>query len=129
MATAKTSKTAIVDIQAIVNASAQVQALKEEQATKVKDLNIWLQNVQKEIKAQTDKEKQQLLIRQYNAELTQRRVQIAENYQTKLKTIGDNITKTITKEAKKKGYELVLAKNIVIYGGVDITKDIAKIIK
>ena len=54
-----TNNIAVVDVQAIVNSSAQVKALKEEQATKVKELNLWLQNAQNEVNAEQDKEKQQ----------------------------------------------------------------------
>ncbi len=58
-----------------------------------------------------------------------KRRDIALQYQQELKTVSDNISQTVAKEAEKKGYSMVIAKNIVICGGVDITEHVAKIIK
>ena len=124
-----TNNIAVVDVQAIVNSTAQVKALKEEQATKVKELNSWLQNAQNEVNAEQDKEKQQALLQKYNAEFALKRRDVALQYQQELKTVSDNISQTVAKEAEKKGYSMVIAKNIVVYGGIDITEDIAKIVK
>ena len=124
-----TDKIAVVDVQAVVENSAQVKALKEEQTTKIKELNSWLQNAQNEVNAEQDKEKQQALLQKYNAEFALKKRDIALTYQQELKTVSDNISQTVAKEAEKKGYSMVIAKNIVIYGGVDITEDIAKIVK
>ena len=120
---------AVVDVQTIVNVSSEVRALKEEQAIKNQELNEWLQKAQNEVNAEQDKVKQQALLQKYNAEFTLKRREIAINYQEKLKVVSDNIEQTIAKEAKAKGYQLVLAKNVTIYGGTDITEDIIKIIK
>lgn len=128
-AKSNTNNIAVVDIQTVVNASAQVKALKEEQATKVKELNLWLQSAQNEVNTEQDKEKQQALLQKYNAEFALKRRDIALQYQQELKTVSDNISQTVAKEAEKKGYSMVIAKNIVVYGGVDITENIAKIIK
>lgn len=124
-----TNNIAVVDVQAIVNSSAQVKALKEEQATKVKELNLWLQNAQNEVNTEQDKEKQQALLQKYNAEFALKKRDIALQYQQELKTVSDNISQTVAKEAEKKGFSIVIAKNIVICGGVDITEHVAKIIK
>ena len=123
------SNIAVVDVQAIVNSSVQVKALKEAQAAKVSELNAWLQNAQNEVNAEQDKERQQALLQKYNAEFALKRRDAALQYQQELKTVSDNISQTVAAEAKKKGYSMVIAKNIVVYGGVDITEDIAKIIK
>ena len=120
---------AVVDVQAIVNSSAQVKALKEEQATKVKELNLWLQNAQNEVNAEQDKERQQALLQKYNAEFALKRRDIALQYQQELQIVSNNISQTIAEEAVKKGYSMVVAKNLVIYCGLDITEDIAKIVK
>ena len=120
---------AVVDVQAVVNSSAQVKALKEAQTKKVQELNLWLQNAQNEVNAEQDKERQQALLQKYNAEFALKKRDIALQYQQELKTVSDNISQTVAKEAEKKGYSMVIAKNIVVYGGVDITENIAKIIK
>ena len=120
---------AVVDVQAIVNSSAQVKSLREAQSSKVNELNIWLQNAQNEVNAEQDKERQQALLQNYNAEFALKRRDIALQYQQELKAISNSISQTVETEAKKKGYSMVIAKNIVIYGGVDITEDIAKMVK
>lgn len=124
-----TNNIAVVDVQTIVNSSAQVKALREAQAAKVNELNLWLQNAQNEVNAEQDKERQQALLQKYNAEFALKRRDIALQYQQELKIVSDNISQTVAKEAEKKGYSMVIAKNIVICGGVDITEHVAKIIK
>lgn len=124
-----TSKIAVVDVQAIVSASEQVKTLKEEQAIKTKELNQWLQAAQNEVNTEQDKVRQQALLQKYNAEFDLKRRDIIIQYQEKLKVVSDNITRAVASGAEKKGYSMVIAKNIVIYGGDDITEDIAKIVK
>lgn len=124
-----TNNIAVVDVQSIVNSSAQVKALKEAQTKKVQELNLWLQNAQNEVNAEQDKERQQALLQKYNAEFALKRRDIALQYQQELQIVSNNISQTIAEEAVKKGYSMVIAKNIVVYGGVDITEDIAKIVK
>ncbi|MBR2273860.1 MAG: OmpH family outer membrane protein [Alphaproteobacteria bacterium] len=124
-----TNNIAVVDVQAIVNSSAQVKALKEAQANKIKELNLWLQNAQNEENAEHDKERQQALLQKYNAEFALKRRDIALQYQQELQAVSSNISQTVAAEAEKKGYSMVIAKNIVICGGVDITEHVAKIIK
>lgn len=120
---------AVVDVQAIVSVSSEVRSLKEEQALKTQELNQWLQKAQNEVNTEQDKIKQQALLQKYNAEFTLKQREIAVNYQEKLKVVCGNIEHTIAEEAKAKGYQLVLAKNVTIYGGKDITEDVIKIIK
>ena len=124
-----TSNIAVIDVQAIVNSSAQVKALREAQAAKINELNLWLRNAQNEVNAEQDKERQQALLQKYNAEFALKRRDITLQYQQELKTVSDNISQTVAAEAEKKGYSMVIAKNIVICGGVDITEHVAKIIK
>ena len=124
-----TNNNAVLDVQAIVNSSAQVKALKEAQANKIKELNLWLQNAQNEVNAEHDKERQQALLQKYYAEFALKRRDIALQYQQELQAVSSNISQTVAAEAEKKGYSMVIAKNIVICGGVDITEHVAKIIK
>ena len=88
-----------------------------------------LQNAQNEVNTEQDKEKQQALLQKYNAEFVLKKRDIALQYQQELKIVSENITQTVADEAKKKGFSMVIAKSIVIYGGEDITEEIAKIVK
>ncbi|MEE6206860.1 MAG: OmpH family outer membrane protein [Alphaproteobacteria bacterium] len=122
-------KIAVVDVQAVVENSAQVKALKEEQLTKTKDLDAWLKNAQAEVKAEADKAKQEALLQKYNAEFAQKRAELAQQYQEKLKVISESISQTVGEYAQNSGYSLVLSKHITLFGGIDITEEIAKIVK
>ena len=52
-----------------------------------------------------------------------------KDYAEKLKNIDKSISKKIEDEAKAKGYEIVLSKGIVLFGGKDITNEIIKAVK
>ncbi len=124
------TKVAVVDIQAVVNKSAQVQALKKEQQIKMQELEKWLQTVRADVEKQQTKEGKEKLIKKYDSEFAKKKEVIAKNYQTKLMAIDKSITETIVNNAKTNGYDLVLSKQgAVLYGGIDITKDLMKSVK
>ena len=123
-------KVAVVDIQAVVSKSAQVQALKKEQQTKIQDLEKWLKTAKEDVEKQQTKEGKEKLIKKYDAEFAKKQETIKSNYAKKLQAIDKSITGTIVNEAKAKGYDLVLSKQgAVLYGGLDITNDLLKVVK
>ena len=120
---------AVVDVQAVVSKSAQVQALKKEQQTKMQDLEKWLKTVRADVEKQQTKEGQEKLLKKYNSEFAKKKEAIAKDYKEKLQAIDKNITETITTTAKAKGYNMVISKSMVIMGGDDITAEIQKVVK
>jgi len=122
-------KIAVVDVNQVVLKSGQVQALKKEQATKTAELQKWLQGVKADIEKQQTLEGKEKLAKKYDAEFVKKKEAIAKNYQTKLQAIDKSITATIQNTAKTQGYDIVLAKSLVLYGGEDITAAIAKAVK
>lgn len=121
---------AVVDIQAVVNKSAQVQALKKEQQTKMQELDKWLKTAQADVEKQKTQEGKEKLLKKYNSDFEKKKADIAKNYQTKLQTIDKSISETIANEAKLKGYDMVITKQgAVLYGGLDITNDLMKVVK
>ena len=62
---AATQNIAVVDVQAIVNKSAQVQSLKKEQQTKIADLEKWLKTAQEDVAKQQSKEGKEKLLKKY----------------------------------------------------------------
>ena len=50
-------------------------------------------------------------------------------YNTKLKQIDTNIKSIVVTKAKEMKYNLVLPKSIVLFGGDDITDEVAKSVK
>lgn len=124
------TKIAVVDVQALVNKSAQVQALKKENEAKAKDLQKWIKTAQADIQKQQTKEGKEKLTKKYDSELKKKQEANKKEYARKLKDIDKSITTTIVNEAKAKGYDLVISKQgDVLYGGLDITKDLMKVVQ
>ena len=122
-------KIAVIDVQAVVSKSAQVQALKKEQQKKTQDLNKWLKTARADVEKQKTEEDKEKLLKKYNTEFEKKKTDMAKNYQTKLQAIDKSITETISTTAKAKGYDMVITKGVVIYGGEDITADVQKAVK
>ena len=123
------SKIAVVDVQAVVSKSAQVQALKKEQQTKIQDLEKWLKTAQTDVEKQKTQEGKEKLLKKYNTEFAKKKETIAKDYQARLQAVDKSITETISATARAKGYNMVISKGVVIFGGDDITTDVAKVVK
>ncbi len=122
-------KIAVVDVMSIINNSQDVATLRQNHAVRSQELSQWLQLAQAEVNNQTDAQTKQNLFQKYNAEFAQRRNLVNQMYQQELATVDQNISKTIIDEANKLGYNMVLAKNVVVCGGDDITDEVRKLIK
>lgn len=120
---------AVVDVQAVVAKSAQVQALKKEQSQKVEELQKWLKVVRADIEKQKTEEGKAKLVKKYDAEYVKKQEAIRKNYAEKLQAIDKSINATIAEQAKAKGYTMIISKGVVIYGGDDITADVIKVVK
>ena len=122
-------KIAVVDVQAVVAKSAQVQALKKEQQTKMQDLEKWLKTAQADVEKQKTKEGKEKLLKKYNSEFAKKKEAIAKDYASKLKAVDKSITETISNTANAKGYNMVISKGVVVFGGDDNTADVQKVVK
>mgnify|MGYP002706070943 FL=1 len=122
---------AVVDVPQVVAASKQVNALKAEQATKLRELSQFVQTANKQLQAEPDATKKKALEQKLNKQLQDKKAAVDKNYAAKLEAIDKSISGAIAKEAKAKGLDIVLAKGVVLYGtaGTDITADIIKAVK
>lgn len=120
---------AIVDVPQVVNASAKVQALKKDQQAKAEEVVKFIEKARKDVASINDSDKKKAAEEKYNKELQAKREKIEQDYAVKLKELDTSISQQITTEAQKAGYNLVLSKGVVLYGGKDITADIIKIVK
>lgn len=122
---------AVVDVPQVVAASKQVNALKAEQATKLRELSQFVQTANKQLQAEPDATKKKALEQKLNKQLQDKKAAVDKNYAAKLEAIDKSISGAIAKEAKVKGLDIVLAKGVVLYGtaGTDITADIIKAVK
>lgn len=129
VASAADFNVAIVDVPQVVSASKQVQNLKTEQQLKAEEIIKFIEKARKDVAGITDTKKKQAAEEKYNKELLQKREKIETDYAQKLKQIDASISQQIEQQAKAKGYNLVLSKGIVLFGGDDITNDIIKVVK
>ena len=122
-------KVAVVDVPKIVAESKQVKALKEEQINKSKELEKWLKTARETVEKQKTDAAKEKMLKKYETELAKKRSDNAKAYAQKLNAIDKSISDTIAAHAKANGYDVVLSKTTVLYGGDDITEAIAKIVK
>ena len=129
LAQADVKKVAVVDVQKVVNKSAQVQALKKEQEAKNKEIANFIKKAGEDIKKEADINKKKALMDKYDKDLKTKREANLKVYKTKLEAIDKSINATIVQQAKNLGYDMVLTKGVVLYGGDDITEAILKVVK
>ena len=122
-------KIAVVDLQQLVNSSAQVKALKQDHSNKMAELDKIIVNARGEILNEKDPAKVLLLEDKYMKEFNSKKEALETSYNTKLESIEKNIKSEISKKAQKNGYEYVFAKSVVLYGGKDITSELMSSIK
>ena len=120
---------AVVDVPQVVNASPQVQALKKEQQAKTEELIKFIEKAKKDIASLTDANKKKATEEKYTKEFQTKKEKMDKEYAEKLKAIDTSISKQIETQAKAQGYDIVLSKGIVLFGGKDITAEIIKVVK
>ncbi len=120
---------AVVDVPQIVNASAQVQALKKEQQAKADEIVKFIEKARKDVASISDANKKKAAEEKYTKELQAKKEKMDKDYAEKLKAIDASISQQIENHAKAQGYDVVLSKGIVLFGGKDITEDIKKVVK
>ncbi len=124
-----TPKVAVVDTTKIVANSSAVKNLKAEQEKKIKAMQATIDKARAEISKETDPAKIAKLEEKYRNEINRQKLALDTEYNTKLTQIDAEIKNSVVEKAKSMNYNLVLPKNIVFFGGDDITDIIAKDIK
>ena len=90
----------------------------------MKELEKWLQNAKTNVEKQPTKEAKEKMLNKYNDEFKKKKETVTANYQNKLNAIDKSISESIAQQAKVKGYDMVITKGMVLYGGDDITLDV-----
>ena len=124
-------KYAVVDVPQVVAASKQVNTLKNQQNAKIQELTVFVQNAQKQLQAEKNADTRKALEEKLNKELNAKKTAMDKSYAAQLAGIDKNISAVIAQQAKTKGFDLVLAKGVVLYStqGTDITGDVIKAVK
>lgn len=118
------SKIAVVDVQQIVSASAEVEQLKKENQTQTNDIISYIEKARKDVAQTTDNDKKKALEEKYSKELNNKREAYAQEYNSKMMSIQKNILNAVREYAQVNNYDMVIAKDVVLYGGDDITNDL-----
>ncbi len=119
-------KVAVVDVQQLVANSAQVKQLRTEQENKVKQMQATIDKARTEISKETDPNKIASLEEKYRNQINEQKVALDKEYNDKLVKIDSDIRTAVIEKARGLNYSLVLPKNMVLFGGDDITDVIAK---
>ncbi len=122
-------KVAVVDVSTILTSSPEIQSLKQSQDKKMEELNTLISKAQNEIVNESDKNKALQMETNYRKEIEQKKLEMDEEYNSKITVMNNKIKSMISTEAKKSNYNLVLPTGMVISGGDDITNDIVKRMK
>lgn len=122
-------KVAVVDVQQLIANSNQVKQLRAEQDLKIKEMQSTVEKARAEITKETDPNKIAALEEKYRNQINEQKLALDKDYNEKLMRIDSDIRTTVIEKARNLNYNLVLPKNIVFFGGDDITEIISKDIK
>jgi outer membrane protein len=123
------TKIAVVDTTQLITNSNEVKKLKTEQQAKLKQIQSTLEKAREELSKETDPQKAAQLEEKYRNEINNQKIAMDENYNKKVKELDNKIHIAVSEKAKQLNYDLILPKDIVFWGGTDITSEIEKVIK
>lgn len=122
-------KVAVVDVAKVVSSSKQVATLKKEQHSKMEQIKKVYETAQNQALKEKDTKKRSEIMKKAENTVVKMKTENDKVYVKKLADIDKSISTTIQAQAKKTGYDLVLAKGVVLYGGTDITTEVQKLVK
>lgn len=122
-------RVAVVDVQSLIQKSSEVNLLKADQQKKLDAMKATVDKARQDISKETDPVKIAQLEEKYRNDINNQKVALDNEYNTKLKQIDTNIKSIVIAKAKGLNYNLVLPKSMVLFGGDDITAEVAKSVK
>ena len=122
-------KIAIVDIATIIKNSKEINDLKLEQEKQMQNMQKTIDKAKIEISKEQDPIKITQLEEKYRNEINKQKLALDTSYNNKLTAIDNKIKTAVVEKARSMNYNMVLPKNTVLFGGDDITEQVATIIK
>lgn len=122
-------KIAVVDIATILKNSKEINALKLEQEKQMQNMQATIDKAKAEISKEQDPAKIVQLEEKYRNEINKQKLALDTSYNNKLTAIDNKIKTAVVEKARSMNYNMVLQKNTVLFGGDDITEQVATIIK
>ncbi len=123
------TKIGYVNVTKLLEASKTLKDAQSAQAKSTSDMLKWYDTASADIQKQQTKEGKQALIKKYEAQLTQKKNAIKDAYAKKVTQVDNQLNTVITQKSKELGYDIVLRKDSLLYGGVDITSQIVPLVK
>ena len=120
---------AVVDIQQIVANSKEITALKLDQQKQMQNMQATIEKARTEISKEKDPAKISQLEEKYRNEINKETFALDKSYNDKLTAIDSKIKTAVVETARSMNYNMVLPKNTVLFGGDDITDQVATILK
>ena len=124
-----TQKVAVIDISQIASNSSAVKNLKSAQEKKMSEIQKTLDQAKAEIAKETDPAKISTLQEKYRNKVNEQKRAMDTEYNKQMTKIDSDIKAVIIEKSRNLNYDLVLPKNVVFFGGDDITDLISKEIK
>ena len=124
-----TTSIAVVNLEQVLAQSPKLNAIRQDNENKLNELSLWVDEVNKEIDTETDKEKHLRLANQYRKLTSEKENVIKQEYSNRIKEVDAEITALIDKVAKHHGCNAVFANTSMVTGGKDITEDVIKELK
>lgn len=122
-------KIAVVDIATILKNSKEINDLKLEQEKQMQNMQATIDKAKAEISKEQDPVKIAQLEEKYRNEINKQKLALDTSYNNKLTAIDNKIKTAVVEKARSMNYNMVLPKNTVLFGGDDITEQVATIIK
>ena len=120
---------AVIDTAKIISNSSEIKTIKSEREAKMKEMQSILEKAQEEISKETDAAKAVEIEEKYRNEINKQKIALDKGYNQKISALNTKIHTAVADKAKSMNYDLVLPKDIVFWGGDDITAEVEKAVK
>ena len=120
---------AVINIPQIIANSEEIKILKAEQEKSLSTMQDTIEKAKLEISKETNPQKAMQLEEKYGNEINKQKLARDKSYNQKLLAIDNKIKTAVVENAHSMHYNIVLPKNIVLFGGDDITDAVATMIK
>ena len=122
-------KVAVVDIPTIIAGSTEITKIKAEQEKQILAMQSTIDKAKQEISKETNPQKIAQIEEKYRQEINKQKLALDAEYNKKLTAIDSKIKTAVVEKARSMNYNVVLPKNMVLFGGDDITEQVSSIMK
>ena len=122
-------KIGYVNVAKLLETSKALKAAENQRTKSTTEMLKWYDTASADIQKQTTPEARKNLVKKYEDQLTKKKTAIRDAYTKKVSEIDKQLNDVITQKASAMGYNIVLRKDAVLFGGDDITAQILPLVK